>query len=47
MQAAAKHLPTLFGRMAMERWITAGGAVDGRLKTMAQLRASSMIGCLW
>lgn len=47
IRAARKHLPTMFGKLAMERWISTGSSVNGRLKTMAQLRAASMIGCTW
>lgn len=47
MRAAAAHKPTLFGRLAMERWIGLSRSVDDRLKSLAQLRASALIGCLW
>lgn len=47
MRAAAAHKPTLFGKLAMERWIGFGRSVDDRLKSLAQLRASALIGCLW
>ena len=47
MRRAAKHLPTFFGKLAMERWVGMGRSVDDRLKTIASLRASSLIGCLW
>jgi len=46
-KAAAAHKPTLFGHLAMERWIFFGRSVPDRLKTLAQLRASSMVGCVW
>ncbi len=41
------HPPTLFGKLAMERWITWSRSVDDRLKTLAELRVSSIIGCMW
>jgi len=44
---AAKHKPTLLGKLAMERWIGLSRSVDDRLKTIVQLRASSRIGCMW
>lgn len=47
MRAAAKHPPTLFGKLAMERWVSFSGSVDERLKTMAQLRVAALIGCMW
>ena len=47
MRAAAAHKPTLFGMLAMERWVAFSRSVDDRLKTLAQLRASSLVGCLW
>lgn len=46
-RAAAAHKPTLFGKLAMERWVSMSRSVDDRLKTIAQLRASALIGCLW
>ena len=47
MQQARRHLPTLFGKLAMERWIFFSRSVKDRLKTIASLRASSLIGCMW
>lgn len=47
LRAMAPHKPTLFGSLALERWVALAGSVDHRLKTLAQLRASSLIGCLW
>lgn len=44
---AAAHRPTLFGKLAMERWIAWSRSVDDRLKTLAELRVSSIIGCMW
>ena len=46
-RAAFKHKPTFFGKLAMERWLSFGRAVPFDLKVLAQLRASSLIGCLW
>ncbi|MEM7092129.1 MAG: hypothetical protein AAF567_03940 [Actinomycetota bacterium] len=46
-KASVPHKPTMFGRLAMERWIMFGRSVDLRIKTIAQLRAASLIGCLW
>ena len=46
-RTAAAHKPTLLGKLAMERWISWSRSVDDRLKTIAQLRASAIIGCLW
>ena len=47
MKQARRHLPTLFGKLAMERWIFFSRSVEDRLKTIASLRASSLIGCMW
>lgn len=47
VRAAMPHKPTLFGRLAMERWLSMSWSVDARLKSLAQLRAASMIGCVW
>ena len=47
MKRARRHLPTLFGKLAMERWIFFSRSVDDRLKTIASLRASALIGCMW
>ncbi len=47
LRAMAPHKPTLFGSLALERWVAFARSVDHRLKALAQLRASSMIGCLW
>lgn len=46
-KVAAKHKPTLLGKLAMERWIGLSRSVDDRLKTVAQLRTSATIGCMW
>lgn len=46
-RAALRHKPTFFGKLAMERWVALSRSVDDRLKTMAQLRASARIGCMW
>lgn len=47
MRQARRHWPTLFGKLAMERWVFFSRSVDDRLKTIATLRASALIGCLW
>ena len=47
LRAMAPHKPTLFGSLAVERWVALARSVDHRLKTLAQLRASSLVGCLW
>ncbi len=44
---AMAHRPSLFGKLAMERWISWSRSVDDRLKTLAELRVSSIIGCMW
>ena len=44
---AADHKPTLLGKLAMERWVAMSTSVDDRLKTIAQLRTSATIGCMW
>lgn len=44
---ASRHKPTLFGKLAMERWIASSRSVDDRIKTIAQLRTSAIIGCMW
>lgn len=44
---ASRHKPTLMGKLAMERWLQCSRSVDDRLKTIAQLRASAIIGCMW
>ncbi len=41
------HKPTFIGKLNMERWISFSGSVSDELKAIAQLRASSMIGCVW
>lgn len=47
LRVAARHKPTLLGKLAMERWIAMGRSVDDRVKTVAQLRTAALIGCLW
>lgn len=44
---AARHKPTLLGKLAMERWVACSRSVDDRTKSIASLRASSLVGCLW
>ena len=46
-RTAAAHKPTLFGKLAMERWVGMSRSVADRLKTIAQLRTSAIIGCMW
>ena len=46
-RAAWRHTPTFFGKLAMERWLLVGRAMPVRLKTLASLRAASMVGCVW
>ncbi len=46
-RVAAAHKPTLLGKLAMERWVASSRTVDDRLKTIAQLRTSAIIGCMW
>ncbi len=46
-RTALLHRPTFFGKLAMERWVAMSRSVDDRLKTIAQLRASARIGCMW
>ena len=47
MQAAVAHKPTLFGKLAMERWVFFSRSVDDRLKSIAQMRAATLVGCPW
>ena len=47
MNVKAKHKPTLMGTLAMERWVGVSGSVDDRLKSLASLRAGSLVGCVW
>lgn len=44
---AARHLPTLFGKMAMERWLLFSRVVPPNLEMLAQLRAGTLVGCPW
>jgi len=46
-RVAAAHKPTLLGKLAMERWVASSRSVGDRLKTIAQLRTSATIGCMW
>jgi len=46
-RVALNHKPTLFAKLAMERWVALGRSVDDRLKTLAELRTSATIGCMW
>ncbi len=47
MAASFRHKPTFFGNLAMERWIALGRSVPPQLKSLASLRAGSLVGCLW
>lgn len=47
LRVASAHAPTLFGKLAMERWLSWSRSVDERVKTLAQLRAAALIGCVW
>lgn len=44
---AAIHRPTLLGKLAMERWISFSRSMPADLKALAQMRASSLVGCVW
>lgn len=44
---AARHKPTFLGKLSMETWVGMSRSVPDGLKTLAQLRASSLIGCMW
>lgn len=46
-RAAWRHKPTFFGKLAMERWVAVGRSVPVDLKLLAELRASSLVGCVW
>ncbi len=46
-RAAWNHKPTFFGKLAMERWVAIGRSVPMDLKMLAQLRSSSLVGCVW
>ncbi len=46
-RTAMRHTPTFFGKLAMERWIAVGSSVPVELKSLATLRAGSLIGCVW
>lgn len=46
-RTAWRHKPTFFGKLAMERWVGVGAAMPADLKTLAQLRAGSLVGCVW
>lgn len=46
-KAAWKHKPTFFGKLAMERWVACGRSLPTEVKLMAELRAASMVGCVW
>lgn len=46
-RVAWRHKPTFFGKLAMERWLSMGRALPQDLKTLASLRAASMVGCVW
>ncbi len=46
-RVARRHLPTLLGKLAMERWVAVSRSVPADLKALASLRASTLVGCLW
>jgi len=46
-RTAMKHPPTLFGKLAMERWLSSGRACPADLKQLATERASMLVGCVW
>lgn len=46
-RAAWPHKPTFFGKLAMERWVAMGASVPEHLKSLASMRAGSMVGCVW
>ena len=46
-RTAARHKPTLLGKLAMERWVALSRSVPDDLKALAQLRASALVGCVW
>lgn len=47
LRASWRHKPTFFGKLAMERWLLLGRSMPADLKTLASLRAASMVGCVW
>ncbi len=47
VRIAFAHKPSLLGRLAMERWVSLSRSLPANLKSLAGLRAASMIGCLW
>lgn len=47
VRAASHHLPTLFGRLAMERWLLTSRALPSQLNHIAVLRAASIVDCAW
>lgn len=46
-RTAWRHKPTFFGKLATERWMALSGSVPADLKSIAQMRAGSLVGCLW
>ena len=46
-RTAARHKPTLLGKLAMERWVGLSRSVPFDLKVIAQLRTSTLAGCVW
>ena len=47
IRASWRHKLTFFGKLAMERWLLFGRSVPSDLKTLASLRAATMVGCVW
>lgn len=46
-RALVRHPPTLFGRLAMERWMLLHRAVPFELVHVGVLRAASLVDCEW
>ena len=44
---AWRHKPTFFGKLAMERWVAVGRSIPPNLRILAELRAGSLVGCVW
>ena len=44
---ALRHKPSAFGKLTMEMWVSVSRSVPDDLKSLASLRASSLIGCMW
>ena len=44
---AWRHKPTFFGKLAMERWVAMSRSLPAELRILAELRAGSLVGCVW